>query len=156
MNMTSYWPHKLEGQNLAPTAWIHGPNLPRVDSPGWWRWSNAVGNVFWRLFTLSLLVLNCNCLFEYCCWPCDHLLIPTFSTNAQCHKAKLISNRLPPTWQWVHFSLVAHPSPIEQIWNVIEEIHSKKNLHELHGAVRTDQNLKGMFPASCGFHATKN
>ena len=34
-----------------PTAWIHGSNLPCVDSLGWWRWCNGV--VWCPLITIN-------------------------------------------------------------------------------------------------------
>ncbi len=44
--------------------------------------------------------------------------------NAPCHKAQIISDWFPWTWQWVHFTQMASQSPdinpIEHIWDVVE------------------------------------
>ena len=44
------WGSRWWGQNLATIAWIHGPNLPCVNSPGCWG-CNCVGDVFLALNT---------------------------------------------------------------------------------------------------------
>ncbi len=78
--------------------------------------------------------------------------------NAPCHEAQIILN-----WFLEHdneFTVLKWPSqlpdlnPTEHLWDVVErEIRimdlQLTNLQQLRDAVNMDQNIRGMFPASC-------
>ena len=124
----------------------HGPNLPCVNSPGWCRWCNGVGNAFLAHFgpvnTNQSSSLNAT---AYLSIVADHVhpfmatMYPSSNgyfqrDDAPCRKAKVVSN-------WVHehnrkFSVLQWPAqspdlnPIDHLWSVVEREICRINLHD--------------------------
>lgn len=58
--------HRWRCQSLVPTAWIHGLNLPCVNSPELWPLLNGVRNVLSWLTLCSLLLIIHRLNFTAC------------------------------------------------------------------------------------------
>lgn len=151
--------HRWYCQAFAPTAWIHGPNLPCVNIPSWWRWCNGVGTVF----SACLEPLNTN-----------HQLYTTVYLRTMCFPSgtqfihfilaisRMIRHQLTKL-RWFHNHALHWPSQlpilrqIGHIWDAVKwklYIMRAWNLQELHDVFRFPMtNLVGMFPTSYGTNA---
>ena len=63
--------HRCYSQTLVLTPWIHGTNLPCVNTI---QYSDGVmGVMVWRMSLFGTFLIPRYSLFEYSCWPCEIL-----------------------------------------------------------------------------------
>lgn len=136
MNSLFCWGCRLQAEYLETKPWTHTPNLPCINSPGWWWWCNRAGDV---LFSHSGPLINQLCFKRCSQFVADHMhLFMTTIYLLLMATSCMIMNHGTKRY-WVKWTSVASP---------VTRCASSSTQGNWCNRVNTEQNLKGTVPTS--------
>lgn len=149
----SEWEMNVILVNSAQTAWIHGLKV-KAGGGG----VNDVGKVFLALGPVNTDQNHLHLTWKpQPVWVVLSMCIFLFQLRQRKGRLKLVSSTFQGVLQWPSVLQVQH------LWHVIQQKIRRMTAHLTRWRILRDlnhvnmnQNLKGMFPISCGIHGTRN